>query len=412
MKKLLSTTPAFVLLFCIAISPPLARGASYITLDTGHNLMTIYMADDLSLQIQYKNQTDWQVNPPTQPLADSGFFVSFGGSIYGPDFGSHPSTSVPIAQFPIPYTNTVAPHQEGNGTEDNPFFLSTTVNAGGVLDIKQEITYVYGDKYADLEWKVTNNSGGTLDCQFTHAAAMYMQGDGGAYGYYDPSTGGVGGYNTPRNFYESLIPRSTLLPSAYEVNDYSTIWNNVIGDPPGTGIGLQNYVNPDYINIASAFQWNVSIPASGEADMSDEWKMGENPPYPPTPTPTPRPTPTPLLTVMLNSLTPATGSQFTVDVTVQPVNQSFDAYAVITGGGRQYSMVLNKPTQLRKGVSPLISRMKRLTSPFSGRLLNLTIPQGITGPYQVIVGLVPSGKKPGPRNAIPGYLSQIPIVVQ
>lgn len=410
MKKLLSMTPVFALIFCAAVSPPPAGGVSYITLNTGHNLMTIYMADDLSLQIQYKNQTDWQVNPPSQYLADSGLFVSFGGSIYGPDFGSHPETSVPAAQYPLKYTNLVAPHQEGNGTEDDPFFLTTTVSAGGFLTIKQEITYVYGNKYADLEWKATNTSGGTLDCRFTHAAAMYLQGDGGAYGYYDPSSGGVGAYNTPRNFYESLIPRYSI--SAYEVNDYSTIWDHVIGTPPGTGIGLQNYVNPDYVDVAPALQWDVSIPASGEAAVKDEWKMGENPPYPPTPTPTPPPTATPLLYVTLNSTTPVAGGQFTVDVTVQPVGQRFDAYAVLIGGGRQYSMVLNKPAQLRSGLYAYITRVKKLTRAYSGRLLNVQIPQGIKGPYQVIVGLVPSGKKPSARNAIPGYLAQVPVVVQ
>ena len=416
---------ALVSLLCAVTLPALAqgesrsgsrRGASYIMLDTGHDLMTIYMANDLSVQIQYKNQTDWQVSPPWQPLADSGFFASFGGNTYGPDFGSHPETSVPPAQFPIPWTMVVAPHQEGNGTVDDPFYLSTTVSAGGALDVKQEITYIFGNKYAYLEWKATNNSAVPLDCWFTHAVAMYMQGDGGAYGYYDPSTGGVGGYNAPWNFYESLIPRyssTTVQPTAYEVNDYLTIWNHIIGNPPGTGIGLQNYVNPNYINVAVGLQWSYNIPASGEADMKDEWKMGENPPYPPTPSPTPvpPPTPTPLLYTTLNSTTPAAGSQFTVDVTVQPVNQRFDAYAVIIGGGKKYSMVLNKPGRIRGGLYAYITRMKKLTRAYSGHLLNIQIPSGVTGSYQVIVGLVPSGKKPSVRNVIPGYLAQTPVTV-
>jgi hypothetical protein len=97
---------------------------------------------------------------------------------------------------------------------------------------------------------------------------------------------------------------------------------------------------------------------------------------------------------------------------LRPVYQSFDAYGVLVGGGKEYSMVLNKPTQLRSGVHPLISGVKRLSSPFSGQLLDFTIPQGIKGQYQVIVGLVPAGKKPSPKNAIPGYLVQVPVVVQ
>jgi hypothetical protein len=277
---------------------------------------------------------------------------------------------------------------------------------GGTLAIEQKVTYVDGNKYATLEWIINNSSGASLVCQFTHAAAMYMQGDGGnAYGYYDPANGAVVGYTTAGNWYEALTPDPS--PSnAYEVNDYTTIWNHIMGP------GLQKYVNPNYINMAAGLQWNVTLPGGGQTILKDKWKFAPNPPYPPTPTPPPVPPPPPGVVITLNSTTLTAGDQFTVDVTVQAVNQRFDAWAVIAGGGKQYSMVLNKPGRIRSGLYAYITRVNKLTRAYSGHLLNIKIPPGVTGSYNVIVGLVPSGQKPSVRNVIPGYLAQTSVTVQ
>jgi len=119
------------------------------------------------------------------------------------------------------------------------------------------------------------------------------------------------------------------------------------------------------------------------------------------------------LRIVLNSTMLHAGEQFTVDVIVQPLAQQFDAWAVILGPNVAYSMVFNKPGEIKSGAHPLIRGVSGLTSVYSGRLLDLRIPPGIAGTYQVIVGLVPAGVNPtGVQSAISGYVDQRTVLVQ
>ena len=413
MKKLFRVMLGLVLLTLLSMVPVFAQPIISSVYEGGSsNPLTTYVASDLSEQVLYKPSTDsyWQFNPNTSQIADSGFFAAYSGNIYGPDFGSHSGGTLVPTPYPTPWTfSSQQSSPDGSGTEGDPWILSTIVNSADLsLQVKQKVSYVQGDKEVKFTWIINNNSGGQLNCVFTHAAAMYMQGDGTSSGCYDYATGAVVAYNQAGNWYEQLMPVPILSASAYEMNDYDTIWGNIIGGP-----GLDNTINPNYILQAAGLQWNVNLPV-GQTILNDKWKFGPIPPSCPTPTPTPPPVPPPTrgLVITLNSTTLTAGDRFTVDVTVQPVNQRFDAWAVIIGNGATYSMVLNRPTQLRGGLHPLISGMKKLTRPFSGHLLNIQIPPGVTGSYQVIVGLVPARKKPSVRNAIPGYLDYKTVTIQ
>jgi hypothetical protein len=412
MKRVFRVMLGLALLLC-AVMFPLLAAAKVVNIYENQNSdpLTIYVSSDLSTQISY--QSKWQVNPQQQ-LADSGFFVFFpdSGTVYGPDFASHSSTLVPV--FPTAWTQEGQDNEPGgNGNSGDPWTVTTTVrSAGSEVRVVQTISYANNEEEANLSWTITNISGGDLNCVFTHAVAMYMQGDGNAFGYNDPDTGTVGGYNQAMTWYEELTPLSPA-PDAFEVSDYGTIWGNIIGDPAGTGQGLQNDISGNYTQLAAALQWNVTPLADGaQRTITERWKVGPNVPPIPSPTPPPPPPAPPGVVITLNSTTLTAGDQLTVDVTVQPVDQRFDAYAVIIGGGAKYSMALNKPGQLRGGLHPLITGVKRLGSQFSGRLLDMQIPSGVTGTFQVIVGLVPSGQKPSVRTVIPGYLDQKTVTVQ
>ena len=419
MKKLFCVMLGLVLFPLVAAVPLFAQPIISSVYEGGSsNPLTTYVASDLSEQVLYKPWTDsyWQFNPNTSQWADSGFFAFFpdSGNLYGPDFASHPAgTSVTVLLTPWAFVSQEGT-PDGSGTENDPWTLSTIVNsADGSLQVTQKVSYVNNDKEVDFTWIITNNSGGPLNCVFTHAGALYMQGDGTCSGCYNSTTGAVVAYNQAGNWYEQIMPDPILSASAYELNEYGTIWNHIIGDPAGTGIGLQNYINPNNALQSVGLQWNVNLPV-GQTTLNDKWKFGPIPPTCPTPTPTPPPPPPPVpgVSITLNSTTLTAGNQFTVDVTVQPVNQRFDAWAVIVGGGKKYSMVLNKPGRVRGGLYAYITRVKKLTRAYSGHLLNIKIPSGVSGSYQVIVGLVPSGQKPSVRNVISGYLAQTPVTVQ
>jgi hypothetical protein len=420
MKRMFRVMLGLALLLWAVTLPLFALSFVTIHESSDSNPLRIYVASDLSSQIWYEEQT-YQVYPPSSTnYADSGFFVSFpdAGIVYGPDFGNHPGGSS-VTVYPNDTWALVGQSLEGDGTSGNPWMATTEVQSpGGEVDVVQTVTYQNGQDDAEWQWVVNNISPDDFNCQFTHAAAIHMPADATCSGCYDYATGALVGRNQANNWYERLTPDP--ISDAYELNDYGTIWANIIGDPdPGTGQGLQNYINPDYIQQAAALQWNTEPLHSGEQiTIKDTWRFGSDPPScstpppPPPPTPPPVPPATPGVVITLNSTTLTAGDQLTVDVTVQPVDQRFDAYAVIIGGGAKYSMVLNKPGQVRGGLHPLITGMKKLTSQFSGHLLNIQIPSGVTGSYNVIVGLVPSGQKPSVRNVIPGYLDQKTVTIQ
>jgi uncharacterized repeat protein (TIGR03803 family) len=115
--------------------------------------------------------------------------------------------------------------------------------------------------------------------------------------------------------------------------------------------------------------------------------------------------PTPSLMVTLNTIFPAAGSLWTVNVAVQPLAQAFDAWAVIQGpDGTYHSMVLGQPGRLVPGAAPLARNVPGLPSAFTAQLLSMTLPPGLpAGAYTVIVALLPAGSPPALETAIPGY---------
>ncbi|MDD5556702.1 MAG: hypothetical protein PHN82_05560 [bacterium] len=123
--------------------------------------------------------------------------------------------------------------------------------------------------------------------------------------------------------------------------------------------------------------------------------------------------PTLPLAIMLNKTVLRAGDRLTVDVEVQPIAQAFDAWAVILGDTSSYSMVLGRPGEVRSGARPLARNVGGLGTIYTGRLLDLAIPQGAAGSYRVIVGLVPEGTTPtGPESCIAGYVDERAVTVK
>jgi N-acetylneuraminic acid mutarotase len=108
----------------------------------------------------------------------------------------------------------------------------------------------------------------------------------------------------------------------------------------------------------------------------------------------PTPTPTPGLTMTLSSSTPAAGSHFTVDVTVQPITETFDAWGMIIkeGGTPSYSFRLSNPGSLYSGARAMATNVHGLPTVYTKTLCSVNIPAGVAGnTYTIIVELVPAG---------------------
>ncbi|MCX6356299.1 MAG: hypothetical protein NT045_00195 [Candidatus Aureabacteria bacterium] len=109
----------------------------------------------------------------------------------------------------------------------------------------------------------------------------------------------------------------------------------------------------------------------------------------------PAPTPTPGVTLTLNSTSLNPNDTFTVDLTVQPLTEKFDAWGVIAGsGGIMYSFVLGKPADLYTGGKAMATRVPGLPTAFVGQIFTIKIPTGVAGDYTVIFELVHEGTPP------------------
>jgi len=123
----------------------------------------------------------------------------------------------------------------------------------------------------------------------------------------------------------------------------------------------------------------------------------------------------PLLALKVDSSSPSIGEPFAVEVTVERIAGSFDAYSVIVSSGAAYSLTLGTPTGLMPGIHPLARGVPGLRSALShSRFTIPEIPAGAApGSYTVIAGLVPPGRIPsGGKSAFPGYVDYEEIVVR
>jgi photosystem II stability/assembly factor-like uncharacterized protein len=109
----------------------------------------------------------------------------------------------------------------------------------------------------------------------------------------------------------------------------------------------------------------------------------------------------PLIALKVSS---ATGESFAVEVAVERISRSFDAYCVLLGPGVTYSLVPGMPARLVRGVHPLASGVPGLRNPLSH--FRFTVPGLPAGEYTVVAGLVPPGVVPtGAKSALPGYVA-------
>jgi uncharacterized repeat protein (TIGR03803 family) len=129
--------------------------------------------------------------------------------------------------------------------------------------------------------------------------------------------------------------------------------------------------------------------------------------------PAPTATPLPSVDVVVSSSNPQAGDLFTVDVTIQPINRSFDLWGVIIGNGKIFSFDLTNPSNLIPGGQRLLRNVPNLPAAISRRLYQGTILlPAAAGTWDVIVGLTPAGSQPlGTQDAIPGYVDTETVVV-
>lgn len=231
--------------------------------------LTIHAASDLSIQVVYKGRGG-QVYPPGAVLADSGGFAwimpPLGATnavpqVYGPEFVKHTggSKATPV----LPWSPVSPPSLTGSGTASDPWWVNTVVQ-GQAVRVYQWVRYVNGDECFTVSYIVNNLINTDDPITFFQAADLYVDGDDNAYGFYDPASGAVGGWNKAMDFLEYLVPLTSAnglpMPAAdhYQEAHYSTIWSNIADGVTGFNDTIRAY--PDWHDSGCGLQWDMTFP--------------------------------------------------------------------------------------------------------------------------------------------------------
>lgn len=229
--------------------------------------LSMTIEDSAQIQIRYRDYGDQFFGSDAEGVY---LWVNVGSTqtVFGPGH-------VPAGRDTNPYTH-ISNTLTGNGTAGNPWKVVTVLGVPNTnLQLTQTATYVNGAEFVSLQYKLAQIGGSSpISATLFHAADLYTAGNDQGYGYYDPSTGGVGDYFTPTTgslagvrLYQQFVPN--VPANAYEESFYSTIWGN-IGDTSGPGPGFDNTIIADYLHDSGAgLQWSLSVPPNGNVVVGD-----------------------------------------------------------------------------------------------------------------------------------------------
>ncbi len=210
-----------------------------------------------------------------------GVYLWVNNQVWGPEL-------VPAGQAVNMYTQ-ISSVLSGTGSAADPWVVTNVLNVGTTgLQLTQRVSYVNGNEFIRNDWTLCNTSNiNYTDLHLFHAADLWTDGSDFGYGYYDASSGGIGGYNQAHTLYQIFIPISR--PARYEEDGYGTIWGD-IGSTAGRGGGFRNFYRPnDYIDNGAGLEWQfdlgpICVTYSGYVSFSGI-------PLIPSATPTPTDTP-------------------------------------------------------------------------------------------------------------------------
>ncbi len=229
-------------------------------------LTDIWIGTDLSCQVARKGADAFAFFPPRQPLADCGTFLSVGGTVFGPEFDGHTSTSFPGGDNYVPFTATSQSAVDGAGTAADPYRIVTSVSAADTgLMVTEVDSYVTGEDRYRTDIVVSNSGPVAVTALLFHGADCYLQSSDIGFGAIT-IRGAPACTSTPNNSPSGELQELAPLSPGhrYVEGQFEAVWNHILGqtDLPNT---CQCEVDHDN---GAAVSWSVSIPAGGSVTQS------------------------------------------------------------------------------------------------------------------------------------------------
>jgi hypothetical protein len=216
----------------------------------GGSPLNVYVGERGQLQAF---RTDRTVDPGIffnshSTTGDAGFFLAFGGTVYGFDTGA-------IGSGMTDYT-PVSQGAAAGGSQ-------VTRYDAGALQVTQTTTYVNGSQQFRVKWDV-KNTGAAVDFKAFAAADFFFDGSDRGTGIYtvgppqfvggtNADTGNSGGFEE--------VPASSPW-SAYEAlaygDDADQVWGKIKAAAASPAPVLSNHVVEEQVDNAGAVEWDVT----------------------------------------------------------------------------------------------------------------------------------------------------------
>jgi hypothetical protein len=169
-------------------------------------------------------------------------------------------------------TATSAPVVSGTGTGADPFrIVQTFKSVDGIVEIRQELTYVNGEALFRAKLGVKSLASGPLQLRASMGADLAGGGSDTGTGLFDAGPPRfVGGFNTTVGAVAGLFEVTPW--SHYEEGGYSSVLARADGDPRTTR--LQDTVDPNEVDNGAAVQWDgITLGSGTSASFDVAWRF-------------------------------------------------------------------------------------------------------------------------------------------
>ncbi|HSP15125.1 MAG TPA: hypothetical protein VLV78_10260 [Thermoanaerobaculia bacterium] len=204
-------------------------------------------------------------------VADAGVFAAISGTLYGPDFGTHPCGSAAI--LPTPWTPVSISPVTGTGTAADPFKVAVVVDAGATgVRLTATFSYVNGDGFYRLT-KTFCSTTSTVSMNVYIGADIYLAGSDSGIPYLEPTSSSPGGKDCLATGYTILLVPTTPA-DRYAARGFGTIWSEI-----STQGDLSNIVDTaaGCIDNGAALEWKRTVTAGSCVTLTSASSFGAVP---------------------------------------------------------------------------------------------------------------------------------------
>jgi hypothetical protein len=240
------------------------------------NPLQINIGSDNSYQIFNSDVGgDGQFYPSSSTtVADSGWMVRIGDTLYAPNFSEHGGTATGGLGSTTDFTEISMSAVTGAGTNASPFTVTVTVGLGATgVTATKTVTYVNGTGYYTQRFRLVNAGASGVEAKVFLGSDIFLADSDSGVPYREPTSGSPGGRTCAGVVPEYTILHIPLTPAArYTATGYSDVWQQI-----GNGL-LDNTVGSGCIDNGAALQWNYTLQPGGSATVLAATSFGAIPP--------------------------------------------------------------------------------------------------------------------------------------